>query len=308
MDSAPLHNDLAEGPEGGQAYWLRTADGVRIRAAYWPGNGRGTVFVLPGRTEYVEKYGRAAADLVARGYSAILIDWRGQGMADRAGDPMIGHIDNFSQFQTDLDAVRDMAEKLNAPKPWYMIAHSMGGCIGLRALHNRFPVESAVFSGPMWGLKTSLPQRAVGWTVSSMVAATGLFRYTRVLGTSSGSYVLTDPFEDNVLTSDLDMWQYMRRQTEEIEGAALAGPSLQWLFAALVETRRLQRLPAPPYQAITFLGTNESVVDTAPIHRIMDKWPNGRLVLCEGCEHEIIIERPEVRKDFFDQAEALFSA
>ena len=154
MDSAPLHNDLAEGPEGGQAYWLRTADGVRIRAAYWPGNGRGTVFVLPGRTEYVEKYGRAAADLVARGYSAILIDWRGQGMADRAGDPMIGHIDNFAQFQTDLDAVRDMAERLNAPKPWYMIAHSMGGCIGLRALHNRFPVESAVFSGPMWGLKT----------------------------------------------------------------------------------------------------------------------------------------------------------
>ena len=306
MEQAELHNDLAEGPEGGSAYWLTTEDGVRIRAAFWPGSGRGTVFILPGRTEYVEKYGRAASALAAHGFACIAIDWRGQGLADRATDPMIGHIDNFAEFQTDLGSVRTMAEALDAPKPWFMIAHSMGGCIGLRALQERFPVERAVFTGPMWGLSMTIPQRGLGWTLSSIATATGIGRFARVVGTATGAYVLTDPFEGNVLTTDPDMWQYMRRQTEGIEGVALAGPSVQWLFAAMVETFRLQRMPAPPYRALTFLGTNESVVDPRPIHRMMSSWPDGELIMCDRGEHEVMMERPELRDMFFDKTVQFF--
>ena len=78
--------------KAGAAFWLTAADGVRLRVGLWSHPGaQGTVLLLPGRTEYVEKYGRAAADLRSRGYATLAIDWRGQGLADRAlDDPMSG--------------------------------------------------------------------------------------------------------------------------------------------------------------------------------------------------------------------------
>ena len=51
MDTAPLFDDVADGPAGGQAAWLAASDGVRIRVGWWPLAGaRGTVILLPGRT------------------------------------------------------------------------------------------------------------------------------------------------------------------------------------------------------------------------------------------------------------------
>ncbi|MEY4305747.1 MAG: hypothetical protein RIT52_1922, partial [Pseudomonadota bacterium] len=76
---APFHAKLADGPAGGYARWLQAADGVQLRVGVWPEGGtKGTVFLLPGRTEYIEKYGRAASDLAQRGYATVSIDWRGQ--------------------------------------------------------------------------------------------------------------------------------------------------------------------------------------------------------------------------------------
>ena len=68
MTEAPLFHDVADAPADGRAFWLHAADGVRLRVGLWRHEGaQGTVFLLPGRTEYIEKYGRAAADLRARG-------------------------------------------------------------------------------------------------------------------------------------------------------------------------------------------------------------------------------------------------
>ena len=33
MEAAPLRNDLARGPAGGSAWWIRTPDGLRLRIA-----------------------------------------------------------------------------------------------------------------------------------------------------------------------------------------------------------------------------------------------------------------------------------
>jgi lysophospholipase len=59
MTDAPLYNDLAQGPEGGRAYWVTTSDAVRLRMAVWPKGEKGTILLFPGRSEYIEKYGRS---------------------------------------------------------------------------------------------------------------------------------------------------------------------------------------------------------------------------------------------------------
>ncbi|HMB14482.1 MAG TPA: alpha/beta hydrolase, partial [Roseovarius sp.] len=81
MDTAPFFADVAEGPEGGAAWWIRARDDVRLRVGLWNREApRGTVLLWPGRTEYIEKYGRAAARFASGGYATFAIDWRGQGL------------------------------------------------------------------------------------------------------------------------------------------------------------------------------------------------------------------------------------
>ena len=307
MSEAPLY-DIAEGPAGGRAFWLAAADGVRLRVGLWTHDGaRGTVLLLPGRTEYVEKYGRAAGDLRARGFATLVIDWRGQGLADRAlEDPMGGHVVDFDEYQLDFDEMVGFARAQGLPEPYYLMAHSMGGCIGLRALMRNAPVQAAAFSAPMWGILIAAWMRPVA------VALTTASRWLKfdsryAPGTGAKSYVLTAPFAGNSLTTDAEMWEYMHKQALAHPELGLGGPSLGWLKAALTECHALTMLKSPDVPAVTSLGSQEKIVDTAPIHARMSVWKNGTLDIYPGAEHEILMEGPAARARYFDTAAALFS-
>ncbi len=306
MTEAPLFQDIADGPAGGSAVWLRAADGVRIRAAIWPGGDRGTVLLLPGRTEYVEKYGRAACDLAKRGFCTVSVDWRGQGLADRqTTDKMSGHVNNFSEHQKDLDALLQLVREQDLPRPYFFLVHSMGGCIALRGLMRGLPVQAVAFTAPMWGISMATWLRPLARPITTGAKWLGLtYRYAP--GTTSKSYVLEAPFAGNVLTTDADMYAFMRRQAARHPELLLAGPSMGWLHAALVECHALSLLPSPDTPALCALGPAERVVDTTPIYQRMRVWPNGRLDLYPGAEHEIMMEGPAIRQRLFDSVAAHF--
>lgn len=300
MTAAPFHSDVADGPPGGYALWMHAADGVRLRAAVWPGGDQGTVMLLPGRTEYVEKYGRAANDLIARGFTTVSIDWRGQGLADRAlPDKMSGHVDDFSDYQKDLDALVYLAHDQNLPRPYFILAHSMGGCIALRGLTRNLPIQAAAFTAPMWGISMATWMRPMAIAIST---AAGWFgqRHRYAPGTTAKTYVQEAAFAGNVLTTDADMYAYMRTQVGKHPDLSLGGPSMGWLHAALVECRALSLLPSPEVPALCALGTSERVVDTSPVHLRMRQWKNGRIDLYPQAEHEIMMETPAMRKRLFD--------
>lgn len=306
LTPAPFYAEVAAGPAGGAAYWL-AAGGARIRAAVWPDGGAGTVLLFPGRTEYAEKYGRAAADLNARGYATVAIDWRGQGLADRAlPDRMLGHVDDFAHYQQDVAAVLDMVAQLALPQPLYLLAHSMGGCIGLRALLRGLPVRAAAFSAPMWGITMPAWKRPIAGPLAQLAHWTGQ-GHRRVPGGSSQTYLLEAGFGGNMLTTDPDMWMYMKAQVTQRPELALAAPTLGWLHAALTECRALSLAPAPDTPCVTWLGTAERVVDPAPVHQRMAGWRAGQLHLMPGAEHEVMMEQPEHRALFFDSAAQLFA-
>ena len=155
MEPAPFRNDLAEGPDDVQGFWRQSSDGLRLRITLWPASGtKGTILLFNGRTEYAEKYGRIARVLTGAGYATLTIDWRGQGMSDRiARDARLGHVGKFPDYQRDVAEVIAAASELDLPRPWHLLAHSMGGCIGLRALIEGLAVDRALFSAPMWGIK-----------------------------------------------------------------------------------------------------------------------------------------------------------
>ena len=137
IDGAPFYSHVSEGPADVSAYWIYADDNVRLRVAHWKigADSKGTVFLFQGRTENIEKYGRTAEVTHKAGYDSFAIDWRGQGLSDRlTDDRMIGHVRHFSDYQKDVAAMLDAANYLELPKPWYILGHSLGACIGLRLL------------------------------------------------------------------------------------------------------------------------------------------------------------------------------
>lgn len=306
-ETAPYFEQIAEGPAGAQAHWVTASDGVRLRAVLWPEGRKGTILIFPGRTEYAEKYGRLAVELGAMGYAGLAIDWRGQGLADRLiEDPTLGHVRRFSDYQRDIAAVLALPQVQALPRPWILMAHSMGGCIGLRALIEGLPVQAAAFSAPMWGLSIAPTTRPLAWGLSWAAELLGKGA-RRLPGRPSDSYILVEPFETNALTSDAGIYAYMVRQAAHDPRLALGSPSITWLYEALVEMRHLRTTARPDIPVYCALGSDESIVDPGAIRQVMDKLPQGRLRLFEGARHEIPMERAAVRRGFLDDLDALAS-
>lgn len=307
-NAAPFLADLADSPDRGYAQWVTSADGVRLRVGLWPLSGaRGTVLLFPGRTEYLEKYGRAAQEFGKRGYAMATIDWRGQGLSERLiDDPMTGHVFDFRDYQQDLRALFAAVVEAELPQNYFIVAHSMGGTIALRALTDGFEAKAAAFSAPMWGVKMAAAVKPVAWAMSWAWPKLGRGE-TYAPGTGPESYAANQPFEGNQLTSDPEMYAWMQAQTSALPELGLGGPSLQWLYQALSETRTLRSLrPLPGLPAITHIGSEEKIVDPEAVTAVMADWKRGALTRVNGAEHEIMMEIKPVRDAFFDSAAALF--
>ncbi|MEP1327170.1 alpha/beta hydrolase [Pseudophaeobacter sp.] len=310
LTPAPYFAEIAQGPAAGQAHWATTDDGLRIRVGHWRPEStepvKGTVLIFPGRTEYVEKYGPAAIDLGKRGYASLAVDWRGQGLADRMlPDRRLGHVEDFGDFQKDVAAVVKLAQQLDLPQPWFLLAHSMGGAIGLRALMQDLPVRACAFTGPMWGIQIPTVMKPLALLLGTLAPTLG-FSARRVPTTTQGHYVETAPFKGNTLTNDPAMYQMMIDQLTAQPDLVLGGPTINWLLEGLKECEALAQEPSPALPCITFLGTQEQIVNAEAIHNRMARWPGGELELVDPGQHEIIMEGEATRDAAFDKMTRLF--
>ena len=307
LASAPYHATIADEPIA-QAYWAKAADGINIRVAHWALDGsKGTVLLFPGRTEYIEKYAVTAADLAQHGYGTFAIDWRGQGLADRlTNDSRVGHVIHFPDYQRDVAAAMEVAQELDLPKPWYLLGHSMGGCIGLRALLEGLPVSAAGFSGPMWGVGSTALIRTSGKALGAVVTAMGLGHHFAP-GTSSEIYVLDDAFEDNLLTTDPAMYDRMKDQARANPEMMIAGFSYRWAYEALKECGWLAKQDSPKLPCFTILGTDEAVVNPSAIKDRMARWPGGELRMVQGGMHEVLMDSTTMRGPAIAEMAALFA-
>lgn len=306
-DEAPLFEGLAEGPANGHASWLTTRDGLRIRAAYWGGDDlKGTVIIFPGRTEYIEKYGRIATQFRNHGLASGAVDWRGQGLSDRTGKTeMQGDVVRFSDYQTDALAYLEFLRASGAPEPFYLLAHSMGGAIGLRALHEDFPVAAACFSAPMWGIKFS-PWLRPFVKPTARVARLAGFELAYPFGQSAESYVSAVDFPSNDLTRDRESFDWLRNHLRLRPELKLGGPTYRWLDEAIREAETLAAMPVPDVPAMTFYGEGEEIVSIPRIKAVMENWQNGQLVSYPALRHEILMEGPKMRSDICTEIAEFF--
>ena len=290
-------------PPGAVEHRLVAADGVTLRAARWtPQGARGTVVVLGGRSEYIEKYYETIADLLALGFAVATLDWRGQGGSERQlRDPMKCHIDDFSLFERDFRAlVRDVLTPF-CPRPWVGLAHSMGGAVVLGiAREGRCPFDRLVLSAPMIALYGRPAPRAERWLVEALdgIGLGGAY----VPGAGGGRPYSSFPFADNLLTSDPRRYERLQQTLAAFPELGLGGPTIGWLHAAFRLMRALGEPDTPSAITIPTLVVacgHDRIVDTPSVERFAARLRAGDLIVIDGARHEIMIERDRFRDLFF---------
>lgn len=303
---APFQSSVAQAPVGAHAEWVHAEDGVRLRVGVMGRGQRGTILFLQGRTEYLEKYGIVASEFAQRGFGSVAVDLRGQGHSDHfVEDRRIGHVEKFSDYQLDVDALVRFAEARSMPKPWFLLGHSLGGAVGLRALMNGLDVKAAAFSAPMWGIEMPRLLRPVAWSLGWLAHRIKFNKWVAP-GMALDAYPLSVTVEDNLLTSDPDMLDYIQRQLLLDSDLQLGGPSVPWLYRALRECHDLQKNAFIEIPTITFLPTDEEIVSKAPMRLFAARWPNSKLIEVEGGRHETMMETPERREAFYDKTVSFF--
>ena len=295
---------------GGAVHWLQRG-GTRLRIASWPEGASGVVLLLHGRTEYIEKYLETVAALQARGFGVWTLDWRGQGLSDRAlRDAAAHHVDDFEDYLADLDAVLDrfVAPALDG-RALVLLGHSMGGHLAARALARRPRAFSrAVLLAPMIDFRHgSLPR----WL--ARVIAGGVCRVpggaARYGPGRAGRLGAERVFEGNVLTSDAARYAAGRALLDALPDMRLGGVTWGWIRAAMASIAALRRAaPRIAVPVLVALAGDERVVDNAAICRFAGLVPQAELLVLEGARHELLQEHDEVRTRLWAAIDAFLQA
>jgi lysophospholipase len=312
MKTATLYADKINASSAASSYWFQARDGVKLRIAAWKpeASGKGTVLIFPGRTDYIEKLSHVAIGLATRGYSSLVIDWRGQGLSDRlTQNRLVSHVVRFSDYQADVAAMVEAAEQLDMPKPWYLLGYSMGATIGLRSLLDGLKVDACAFTGPLWDIKLSALERPVAWLLTGFSQAFGKGHAFAPgnIPQRSQCYVLSVGFDGNRLTSDPTMFERLVSQARALPELQTGAPSMGWVFEALKECSALRGLPSPSIPCVAFCGEQDTVVDLSAIKDRMRRWTNGKLEMVSDAKHDLLSETSEIQAKLLDEMDNLFS-
>ncbi len=300
MQLYPITQNRA--PAGATCVEIVSKGGVKLRALYAiPKNPTGTILILNGRSDFMERYFETMHDLMKRGFAVASFDWRGQGGSQRLlKDRLRGHVKSFADYDSDLDTFFSKVVIAHCPKPFYALAHSTGGHNLLRALRGRKWLEKAVITAPLMGFHFG---NWPTWLVSALTFgawATGQ-SWLFLPGLPKAPAKRAD-FPDNVLTSDQMRWDRDISTLEQHPNLGLGGPTFGWLGAARKSISELFQWPknrGPSCPTMIVLAGQDRVVNNTETIAFLKQAPGFSTITIADSQHEILHEKNHIREKFF---------
>lgn len=293
-------------PRPAKAHYGKLAmrDGKMIRYARFEASGRplkGTIVLVQGRNECIEKYFETVGDLTARGFGVLTFDLRGQGGSDRLiSDPQRGYVESFDHYASDLEQIFEEIALPDCRPPYYILAHSTGGLVALLAapaMINR--VRRMVLTAPLLRFATTQMSMDRLRRLAGFLYFLGLG--TRYMG--AGPRPPGPPsFATNKLTTDRG--RYMRNQAiySAHPELAMGGPTVAWIRAAC---RAVEKVTDPDFWGrihipILFIAAGaDEVVSTPAIEEYAVMLRAGSLLTVDGARHELLQEADLYREQVF---------
>jgi lysophospholipase len=286
-------------PEGAATGMIKTPDGVSLRFARWPPppGRKGTVCLFQGRAEFIEKYFETVRDLRARGFAVATLDWRGQGLSDRAlANRRKGFVRKFSDYGVDLETFINDVVLPDCPPPFFAVGHSMGATVLLRAAHQGHRwFDRMVLLAPM----ISLPgmRRSAVTRLGIKAMRIGGLGMSYVPG-GDATVMMQRPFLGNLLTSDPVRYARNVAVLEAEPELATGWPTVAWTDAAY---SAMGEFSDPGYalrirQPILVVAAGQDrIVSTPAIDEFAVRLRAGRHLIVAGSRHEMLMEQDHYR-------------
>ena len=300
-------------PEGLRAGWFTTPDKVRLRYATFPktaGAPKGTVCLVQGRTEYIEKYFETVTDFQKRGFAVATFDWRGQGGSDRLiSNRRLGFVRSFNDYWVDLQAFHANILLPDCPAPYYLVGHSMGGLVSLiAATRDRMMFDRVFLSAPMVGLGGQPFSFGTMAAIADTVSVLGLGRVP--VGRGADEVPTEQGFPSNPLTSDLRRYMITVDTWRERPDLIVAKPTFRWAGAAMhaMADAQTDAFPAAIRVPVFMLAAaRDEVVSTSHTEQLGLRMRTGRHVVIPAAKHELFMETDAIRAQVFAAFDAFIT-
>lgn len=293
---------------------LHTSDGNPVppdhRAGYFEGVGgrkiryaifrcaapvaKGTIVLLQGRNETIEKYYETIGDFTAAGLWVATFDWRGQGGSERLVKPdRRGHVRRFADYERDLSIFLEHIVLPDARLPFFMVAHSLGGLVALSQapeLANR--IDRLVLAAPFLALGAQATGERTIRLLAGTLSLVGLGRLP--LSRDRGPR----PFAGNLLTSDAARFARNQAIYAAHPELALGPPSSRWLaetFAAIRRVTRREHLTQINVPTVILAPAADRLVPYAAAEKLATNFRAGYLIPIDGARHELFQEADRYR-------------
>lgn len=282
--------------------WLPAAN-AGLRYACWNASGtaRGTVVVLGGRGEFIEKYAtEVMGELLARDFAVISLDWRGQGLSDRPlpAQHEAGHIDRFETYIDDFRLFVDTVVTPQARGPLVLLCHSMGAHIVLRYLAEQGgPFAAAALCSPMMGLHRERFLRLIMNRIPVMPSIE-----ERDLFSTPPFLWLARDVVGNRVTHDERRFHWTDAWFKADPRLSLGGPTIGWARQAgisMLLTRKSGYLEQVGLPTLLFSAGQDVIVDPAFHAPVAARLQNCRHVTIDEAHHEIMMETDDIRARFW---------
>ncbi len=260
-------------------------------------NEKGAVIIVNGRNETFVKYSDVIAKLSSQGFSVYTLDHRNQGFSGRQlADPHKGHVDTYDDYIADFDFFLKNIVNKKSHKVKLVLAHSMGGTISL-LYEVRHPgsFSGMAMSAPMLGFSTAPWPFFLVPPLLSLYEVLGLERNYVVGG---GKFKLEPYSPDNNLTSDEPHYTRNYQLMLDYPQTQLGAPTCAWVKKSLEAIKEIQDGAEKFKTSLLILQAGDDrVVNNCTEERFCCKvGKNCQLVVMPGSQHEILMEKPAIRK------------
>jgi lysophospholipase len=292
-------------PLGASTGYIEPRKGLRLRFASWQSvlrERRGTVCIFPGRGEFIEKYFEVVGELRRRGFAAAILDWRGQGGSTRlTRDPLKGHINDFAEYEDDLNHFMKSVVLPDCPAPYYALGHSMAAMVLFRASTKRGCwFTRMVMTSPMVRIATLPLSHKMCDRLTDGLTMLGFGK--RAVPGDAIKHRQDPPFEGNRLTSDRERFLRNVSVLDAAPGLAVHSPTIGWLKAALdtieiVDSEKFApRIRVP---VLMLVAGDDQIVSSKAVEALALRLRAGAQIVLRGSRHEILQERDGIREQFW---------
>lgn len=115
----------------GEEYIFKRPSGETIRGLHWPNpTASAAVIIVTGMEEHASRYEPFSVFLIEQGYEIFCLDHFGQGA--NARDEKTRGVWPINAFETTVDVVKELIDKVSDGRPVYLFGHSLGSFISQR--------------------------------------------------------------------------------------------------------------------------------------------------------------------------------